>query len=143
MASVNVSVELPAGPEKVWSAMADLARFEEWLTIHQGWRGSLPDVLAVGSRMTEIVSVMGMANKIEWTVDAYDPPRSLRISGTGMAGVRVSFTLSVEPLGDKAKATIDAEFSGQMVVGPIGAAVEKNSRGELEKSLAKLTELVA
>jgi carbon monoxide dehydrogenase subunit G len=143
MASVNVSVELPAGQEKVWSAMADLSRFDEWLTIHQGWRSELPDSIEVGSRMTEIVSVMGMANKIEWTVDAYVPPGSLTISGTGMAGVKVSFTLSVEPLGDKAKATIDAEFSGQMVVGPIGMAVEKNSRSELEKSLAKLAELVA
>ena len=143
MASVNVSVELPVGPDEVWSAMADLGRFDEWLTIHQGWRGELPGTLEVGSRMTEIVSVMGMANKIEWTVDAYEPPRSLKISGTGMAAVKVSFTLSVEPLGDKAKATIDAEFTGQMVVGPIGAAVEKNSRAELEKSLVKLTELVA
>jgi carbon monoxide dehydrogenase subunit G len=143
MASVNVSAELPAGPEKVWSTMADLARFEEWLTIHQGWRSELPAEIAAGSRMTEIVSVMGMANKIEWTVDSYAPPQSMKISGTGMAGVKVSFTLSVEPMGDKAKATIDAEFSGQMVVGPIGLAVEKNSRGELEKSLAKLAELVA
>jgi hypothetical protein len=143
VASVNVSVELPAGPEKVWSTMADLGRFEEWLTIHQGWRSELPAEVTVGSQMTEIVSVMGMANKIEWTVDAYQAPRSMKISGTGMAAVKVSFTLSVEPLGDKAKATIDAEFSGQMVVGPIGLAVEKNSRSELEKSLAKLAELVA
>jgi uncharacterized protein YndB with AHSA1/START domain len=143
MASVNASVELPAGPEKVWSLMADLSRFEEWLTIHQGWRGSLPDTVEVGSRMTEIVSVMGMANKIEWTVEGYDPPQSLKISGTGMAAVKVSFTLSVQPLGDNARATIDASFSGQMVVGPIGAAVENNSRAELEKSLAKLAELVA
>jgi uncharacterized protein YndB with AHSA1/START domain len=143
VANVNVSVELPAGPEKVWSTMADLGRFEEWLTIHQGWRSELPAEVTVGSQMTEIVSVMGMANKIEWTVDAYQPPRSLKISGTGMAGVKVSFTLSVEPLGDNAKATIDAEFTGQMVVGPIGTAVERNSRSELEKSLVKLGELVA
>jgi uncharacterized protein YndB with AHSA1/START domain len=142
MANVNVSAELPTGPQEAWAAMADLSRFEEWLTIHQGWRGELPAEVRVGSRMTEIVSVMGMANKIEWTVDAYDPPKSLKISGTGMAGVKVSFTLSVQPDGDRARATIDAEFTGQMVVGPIGLAVEKSSRGELEKSLAKLAELI-
>ncbi|MEV4316023.1 SRPBCC family protein [Actinocrispum sp. NPDC049592] len=142
MANVNVSVELPAGPERVWALMADLGRFEEWLTIHQGWRSELPSPVEVGSQLTEIVSVMGMANKIEWTVEAYDRPKSLRISGTGMAAVKVSFTLSVEPLGDNARATIDAEFSGQMVVGPIGTAVERNSRAELEKSLAKLATLV-
>ena len=142
MAQVTATVEFPAPPEKVWTTMSDPNRYEEWLTIHQGWRSDLPATVEVGSQMTEIVSVMGMANKIEWTVDAYDPPKSLKISGTGMAAVKVSFTLSVQPLGDNARATIDAFFSGQMVVGPIGAAVEKNSRAELEKSLANLTELV-
>lgn len=142
MASVTTSIDLPAAPEKVWSTMSDPNRFEEWLTIHQGWRGEIPETITAGTQLTEVVTVMGMANKIEWTVEEYDPPRSLRISGTGMAGVQVSFTLSVEQSGSGSIAKIDAEFSGQMVVGALGTAVEKNTKTELDKSMAQLAELL-
>ncbi|EWC59389.1 hypothetical protein UO65_5335 [Actinokineospora spheciospongiae] len=142
MTKVNVTVALPSTPEKTWATISDLSRFEEWLTIHQKWSGELPSEIGVGSKVTEVLAVMGMANKIEWTVDEYDAPRSLKISGTGMAGVKVSFTLSVKPEGAGSRADIDAEFTGQMIVGPIGMAVGKNTKGELEKSVAKLAELV-
>lgn len=143
MASVTATVEFPAPPEKVWATMSDPRRYGEWLTIHQDWRGELPDELAVGAKLTEIVSVMGMANKIEWTVEVYEPPARVRIAGVGMAGVRVSFTLSVEPTAAGSLAKIDAEFTGQMVTGAIGAAVEKQSKKELDASLEKLAGLVA
>jgi carbon monoxide dehydrogenase subunit G len=142
MAQVSATVEFAAPPEKVWALMSTPQRFSEWLTIHQDWRGELPDELSVGTKLTEIVSVMGMANKIEWTVEDYEPPSSVRISGTGMAGVRVAFTLSVRPTGAGSEARIDAEFTGQLVVGAIGAAVEKSSKKELDASLAKLADLV-
>jgi uncharacterized protein YndB with AHSA1/START domain len=143
MASVTAAVDFPAPPEKVWATMSDPRRYPEWLTIHQDWRGELPDELSVGTKLTEIVSVMGMANKIEWTVDVYEPPRTVKISGTGMAGVQVSFTLSVAPTETGSRAAIDAEFTGQMVVGAIGAAVEKQSKKELDASLEKLAGLVS
>ncbi|GAA1974701.1 type II toxin-antitoxin system Rv0910 family toxin [Amycolatopsis minnesotensis] len=143
MTKVNVTVALPSTPEKTWATVSDLSRFEEWLTIHQKWSGEVPAEVGLGSKITEVVSVMGMANKIEWTVDEYDAPNSLKISGTGMAGVKVAFTLSVKPVGEGSEAEIDAEFTGQMIVGPIGAAVGKSTKGELEKSVAKLAELVA
>jgi carbon monoxide dehydrogenase subunit G len=143
MASVTATVEFAALPEKVWATMSDPNRYEEWLTIHQSWRGEIPAELTVGTKLTEIVSVMGMANKIEWTVEVYEPPSTVKISGTGMAGVQVSFTLSVSPTESGSRAAIEAEFTGQMVVGAIGAAVEKQSKKELDASLAKLAELVA
>jgi uncharacterized protein YndB with AHSA1/START domain len=143
MASVTATVEFAASPEKVWATMSDPNRYEEWLTVHQGWRGEIPSELTVGTKLTEIVSVMGMANKIEWTVDVYQPPSTVKISGTGMAGVRVSFTLSVSPTESGSRAAIEAEFTGQMVVGAIGAAVEKQSKKELDASLVNLADLVA
>lgn len=143
MVAVHVPAALPCSPEKAWSTVSDLTRFEEWLTIHQGWKSEIPAEITVGSKITEVVSVMGMANKIEWTVEKYDEPNALTISGTGMAGVRVSFTLTVEPDSEGSKATIDAEFSGQMIVGPIGTAVGKSTKSELEESVRKLAELVA
>ncbi|MFC7446705.1 SRPBCC family protein [Rhodococcus daqingensis] len=142
MATVSVSADLPAAPEKTWAALSDLSRWEDWLTIHQGWKSELPTAVALGATFTEVVSVMGMANKIEWTVTEVDAPNLVKIAGTGMAGVTVEFTLKVEPAGSGSKAVIDASFKGTMIVGPIGKAVAKNAAADLDASLAKFAELV-
>lgn len=141
MASVSVSVSLPTAPEKTWAGLSDLARWEDWLTIHQSWKSELPTEVSVGAQFTEVVSVMGMANKIEWTVTAVEVPSMVTIAGTGMAGVTVEFTLKVEADGTGSKAIIDASFKGTMIVGPIGKAVAKNAKGDLEVSLSKFAEL--
>ncbi|GAA4806972.1 type II toxin-antitoxin system Rv0910 family toxin [Tomitella cavernea] len=141
MASVSVSAPLPTAPEKTWDALSDLSRWEEWLTIHQSWKSELPAEVAVGAQFTEVVSVMGMANKIEWTVTEVTVPQSVTIEGTGMAGVKVQFTLQVQPDGEGSRAVIDASFTGTMIVGPIGKSVAKNAKGDLEASLARFAEI--
>ncbi len=145
MASVSVTQSLPVAPEAAFAALADLNNFENWLKIHQSWKSTLPTVeeITVGTQMTEVVSVMGMANKIEWTVVEANAPTSMAIEGTGMAGVKIKFTLSVAPTDAGSDATIDAEFNGTMVVGPIGKAIAKNTEADLTASLAKLAELVS
>lgn len=142
MASVSVSAELPVEPEKTWAALSDLARWEDWLTIHQAWKSELPTQIEVGTQFSEVVSVMDMANKIEWTVTAVDAPNHLTIAGQGMAGVAIEFTLSVQPEGTGSKGTFDASFNGAMIVGPIGKAVAKRAQADLEASLVKFAELV-
>lgn len=142
MASVTVSTDLPVTPEAAWARLSDLANWEQWLTIHQGWRSELPAELAVGSRFIEVVSVMNMANKIEWTVAEVDPNKYLEITGTGMAGVTVEFALKVEPTDTGATAAFDASFKGTMIVGPIGKAVAKRAEADLKESMAKFAELV-
>jgi carbon monoxide dehydrogenase subunit G len=143
MPSVNETITVSAGPEKAWEFLANPARYEEWLTMHDGWSGQPPTELRVGTAFQERVKLMGMVNKINWTVEAYDPPRSVTMSGTGLAGVRSTFVLSVTPTEEGAAITIDAEFTGSMVVGALGAAVTKDARKSIEASLATLAELVA
>ncbi|MFI5501195.1 SRPBCC family protein [Nocardia asteroides] len=142
MASVSVSTELPVTPEQAWARLSDLANWEDWLTIHQGWRSELPAELTAGARFIEVVSVMNMANKIEWTVAEVDPNTYLRITGTGMAGVTVEFALRVEATATGSSAVFDASFKGTMIVGPIGKAVAKHAEADLKASMAKFTELV-
>jgi hypothetical protein len=142
MAEAHVSGDLPLSQDGAWKLLSDLSSFEQWITIHDAWKSDIPD-LKVGAKVTEQLTVMGMTNVIEWTIDAYDPPSSLTISGAGLAGAQIAFTLSVAPNGDNATVTIDAGFTGQMMVGAIGDAVQKNATIELEKFLAKLQELAA
>lgn len=142
MATVTVTQEMSAPPEKVWTVLTDLSRYAEWLSIHQKWSSELPAQLTQGTRVTEVISVMGMANKIEWTIDEYQAPRIAVLSGTGMAGVKIQFTMSVERIGDGSKASIDVSFTGQMVTGAIGTAVAKAAKKDLEESINTLAGLI-
>ena len=98
----------------------------------------MPTEVSQGSTFTEMCTVMGMTNKIDWTVSEYTAPSALKISGTGLAGAKITFTMTVESAGEDSKANIDAEFDGQMVVGAIGKAIERSARKEVEASLEKL-----
>ncbi|MEP7021802.1 MAG: SRPBCC family protein [Pseudonocardiales bacterium] len=142
MAEAHVCTELPLPADEAWKLLSDLSRFDQWLTIHDEWKSEIPE-LAVGAHVKEQIVVMGMKNVVDWTVDTYDAPRSLTISGAGMAGAQISFTLSVAGEGTASTVSVAAEFTGQMIVGPISAAVEKNAKAQLEASLAKLRGLAA
>jgi carbon monoxide dehydrogenase subunit G len=144
MGKVNATVIIPAAPEQVWDVICDPNRYEKWLTIHSKWKSEVPEAFSVGATIDEVVTMLGMANTISWTVEEYDAPQRMKISGTGMAGVKTTFTLGVAGDGNGGStATIDAEFEGQLVVGALGKAVEKDAQTNLDQSLQNLTELVA
>jgi uncharacterized protein YndB with AHSA1/START domain len=140
--TIEKTVEFPAPPEKVWGVVSDPARFGEWLGMHKAWKGEVPAEFTQGSQVTAVVSLLNMPNTITWTVDHYEPPKSVRLSGTGMAGVQVAITLDVAPAGDGTAMSIVADFEGQMIVGAIGQAVEKAGHQELAESTARLAGLV-
>lgn len=144
MSSVNATITIPASQERLWDVIVKPASYESWLTIHTKWKSELPETFSQGAQVAEVVTMLGMPNTIAWTVDELQAPAKLRISGTGMAGVKTAFTLVVAPDGNGGSTvTIDAEFEGQMVTGALGKAVEKDAKENLEKSLAKLGDLVA
>jgi carbon monoxide dehydrogenase subunit G len=144
MAKANVSKEIAASQDKVWALISDPSRFQEWLSVHTKWKAAPPATLSKGATMSEVLTIMGMANTIDFTVEEYDAPNTTKFSGTGMAGAKISFTLNVEPKGpDASVATVDAEFISQMMVGAIGGAIERASTKELSASLEKLAALAA
>lgn len=142
MAKVSVSRDIAAPQEKVWATLANPQRFEEWLTLHTKWKEEPPAEISAGSQVTEVLTIMGMANTIVFSVESYDPPNSLRMSGTGMAGAKITMALAVTPAGEGSTVTLEAEFESQMMVGAIGSAIERASTKELQASLDKFTTLV-
>jgi len=143
MGKVNATVDVPVPQDRVWDVIADPGRYGEWLTIHTKWKDGAPERFVQGAQVAEVVTMLGMANTITWTVEELEAPSRLRISGVGMAGVRSTFTLAVEPRGEGAsRVGIDAEFEGQMIVGALGAAVEKDAKEQLERSLEGFATLV-
>ena len=59
-----------------------------------------------------------------------------------MAGVKIAISVNVSGDGEGSTLDLKTDFEGQMLVGAIGAAVEKAGLTDLEASLAKLTELL-
>lgn len=87
MALAKVSKEFPVAPDRVWPVLTDPHRFEERLTVHTTWKELPPARLSAGATMTEVLSIMGMADTITFTVVDYDAPHTTKFSGTGMAGL--------------------------------------------------------
>lgn len=144
MAHVDVSHEIAANQDDTWKVFSDLSSFDQWLTIHDKWYGEPPTDVAVGSTFTQQATIMGMSNKIDWVVEEYNAPSNMKIKGLGLAGAQITFDLTVTPSGDNTStAGIVADFTGQMVVGAIGAAIERATEKECKASLEKLSGLVA
>jgi carbon monoxide dehydrogenase subunit G len=143
MITLEKSVELPAEPEKVWAVVSDLPRWGEWLTIHKSWKSDVPAQPGPGNTVTGVASVLNMPNTITWTVDQWDAPRALTISGTGLAGAKIALGISVTAEGQATRLAVSAAFEGQMIVGAIAGAIQRASAAELDQSLANLSALVA
>lgn len=142
MPKVNATAAVPASPSRTWAVVSDLRRFDEWMTIHDGWRGELPAELGRGTHLTSVVKVLGFRNRIQWLIESYAPPSALTIKGRGVGGVRVALALSIRADGEGSTVTVDAEITGRPVFGPVGMAIGHAVRADVRRSVAALAALV-
>ncbi|TQF74134.1 SRPBCC family protein [Rhodococcus spelaei] len=143
MAKLKVSIAVPLAPQDAWEKASALEEFDNWLSIHDGWRCEIPAQLATGTTAESVVSVKGMRNRVKWVITDYQPPRSLALKGDGKGGVRVNLTLSVTPKGDGSEVGLDVELGGAPLFGPIGSGVARALKGDIEGSLKKFVSLYA
>jgi carbon monoxide dehydrogenase subunit G len=144
MGQISTTLDISAAPEKVWEVITRPDSYEQWLSIHTKWKDDVPERFSQGTRAAEVVTMLGMANTIIWTVDEFEEPSRLTISGTGMAGVKTTFQFEVASDGNGgSRAAIQAEFVGQMIAGALGKAVEQDAQKNLDESLEKLAALVS
>ena len=144
MGHIEAEHDLPAPVDAVWATISDPSTWNDWFTIHEKWLQEPPATLTPGAQLVAKIVMLGMANKIEWTVESVNPPRHLTMSGMGMAGVKCVFTFTLEPAGDDAaRFTLSGDFEGALIKGALGKAVEKDGVKQLNKTLAQLSELAA
>ena len=144
MGHIEAERELPAPVDAVWALISNPSSWADWFTIHEKWLSEPPATLTAGTQLSAKIVMLGMANKIDWTVDAIDAPRQLTMSGTGMAGVRCSFTFTLAPAGDNcSRFTLSGDFEGALIKGALGKAVEKDGAKQLDATLEQLTQLAA
>jgi carbon monoxide dehydrogenase subunit G len=143
MGHIEATRELSASPEALWASVSDLANWDKWFTVHEKWLEEPPATLTEGTKLTAKIVILGMANKIEWTLESVDAPRSLVLAGTGMAGVKAKFTFNIEAAGSGSKFTVFGDFEGALIKGALGKAVEKDGVKQLDKTLDQLDALAS
>ena len=141
MAKLEVSTDLPLDPHSAWEKASNLQSFDEWLSIHDGWRSELPDTLTVGTTLQSVVSVKGMRNRVTWSVVELDAPHHVVLRGTGKGGTKFSMRLAVVAAGSGSRLTMKIDLGGAALFGPIGAGVARALRGDLQESLEKFARL--
>jgi uncharacterized protein YndB with AHSA1/START domain len=143
MGHIEATRELSAAPEALWATVSDLANWDKWFTVHEKWLEEPPTTLTEGAKLTAKIVMLGMANKIAWTIEAVDAPQRLVLAGTGMAGVKAQFTFTIEPAGAGSKFTVCGDFEGALIKGALGKAVEKDGVKQLDKTLEQLDTLAS
>ncbi|WP_227980668.1 type II toxin-antitoxin system Rv0910 family toxin [Nocardia spumae] len=141
MAKLKVSVDVPTSPDQAWSHASNLRELDQWLIMHEAWRGTVPDDLTPGTELVGIASVKGLRNRVRWTVRSAEPPRRLVLTGAGKGGTKLGLELLVAAKGPGAQVTVDIDLGGRPLFGPIGATVARALKGDIERSLGKFVEL--
>jgi carbon monoxide dehydrogenase subunit G len=143
MAKLSSSIEVPLSPEKAWEAASNLSRYDEWLSIHRFWRSALPENLEKGTKISSIVEVKGMLNRVNWTIVHFNPPESLTLNGDGKGGVKVKLIAKIKPAGDGSLVSFDIHLGGAALFGPIGMVVAAALRSDIAQSLEKFKAVFA
>ncbi|MFT3899195.1 MAG: SRPBCC family protein [Gordonia sp. (in: high G+C Gram-positive bacteria)] len=138
MAKVSDSVDVDMSVQEAWEHASDLSRYDEWLTLHDGWRGPVPgpDELAKGLKVSSVIKLKGARVRFNWTVEKYDPPKEVRLKGDGKGGVKAKLDLSIKPNGDGSTVTFLVDLGGLPLIGPAGKAAALATKKDLHASLA-------
>nr|WP_192814876.1 SRPBCC family protein [Tsukamurella sp. 1534] len=137
VAKVESTVEVSLSPEEAWAKAADLDLLPEWVTVHEAYRGPLPEELKAGVTVSSVVKVKGLRNRVDWTIATYDPPKKLVLDGKGAAGTKYKLTVTVAPSGAGTRMSLRADLGGAPFFGPIGSTVARALKGDIEQSLAQ------
>lgn len=143
MGHIEATKTLTSSPAAVWATISDPSTWDKWFTIHERWIEEPPATLTEGAKLTAKIMMLGMANKIDWTVTKVDAPNTLELAGAGMAGVKTTFGFTIEADGDGTKFSVSGDFEGALIKGALGKAVEKDGMKQLDTTLEQLDALAA
>ncbi|MEU1550655.1 SRPBCC family protein [Nocardia sp. NPDC005745] len=144
MPEITTSRDIDTSQDKVWATISDPSRFQDWNTLHTRWADGPPTTLAAGVRMTEVVTIKGIVDTIDFVTDDYQPPRLISLSGSGSTGSSVKLHFTVEPRGiDGCTVTLHISFNSSMLFGPMGKLIGRAFGKQLDASLAKLSAIVS
>ena len=111
------------------------------MTMHQGWRSEVPEVIEVGTTVVGVAGAKGMRNRVTWTVRQFDPPTALSVSGEGVGGTRYTLSMKVDSTDEGCTFTVRMDLGGAPLFGPIGSAAARAVKGDIDKSIREFERL--
>ena len=143
MAKTSDTISVALSPEETFAAIADLSRFDDWLELHDGWRGEVPAELAKGAKATSVVTAKGVRVRFDWKIEKFEAPHRILFSGNGKGGVKAKIDLTVEPEADGSAVTFAIDLGGLPLIGPAGKAAAKAVHGDVHRSLVRFKQVFA
>ncbi|ORW70068.1 polyketide cyclase / dehydrase and lipid transport [Mycobacterium saskatchewanense] len=128
-------------PEAAWKLASDLRRFDEWMTIFNGWRGEVPSTIQEGTCVSSCIKVKGFRNVVHWQVTRYDEPKEIELQGRGRGGVRIGVAMSVDGNYEGSELHLTADIRGGVLSGPVGGLVARMLRSDVRQSVNNLAAL--
>jgi hypothetical protein len=141
MPTVTESLEIPAGPERVWEIATDWSRYGEWNVTHTSFPDGLPGD-AQGAKFKETITIMGLPGEANWTVAESTPPTRTVWAGEGPMGIRLGTRLELAPSADGTTVSISITFDGGPLAGPIGETVARSAQKGALESLERLRGMI-
>ncbi|TMF36584.1 MAG: hypothetical protein E6I26_08130 [Chloroflexi bacterium] len=136
---ISTMVEIPAPPEVVFPVYVD--RFPDWqpalkLERVDGARGkSCAEYVAT-------YELLGRRLEGRFTVVDADPPRSVRVEGKGIGGIRLWYATTFRPIETGTSVRVDGDYDipGTMLPGFAVSVIEAAVRREVDRAHATLRE---
>lgn len=143
MGHVVITRHLAAPPAALWSIVVDPRTWGDWFTVHDRWFDHLPASLAEGTGLAAKVVLLGVANRIAWTVESAVAPTSLVLVGAGPARLAARCVFAIAPAETGSWFTFSGNLEGALVRGALVKAVERDCTKQVETSLMLLEALAS
>lgn len=131
MSAIDVGVTINADPSRVFALAADIPNVPKFIAAITRIEMLTPGPIGAGTRWRETRRAMGQEAAVELEISAFDPPRSMTISGMAM-GSRYDTRFEIVPEGGGTRAEMHVDITPSGLLARIGAAM---SKGMMRKSL--------
>lgn len=143
MVRIEATRPMTATPDAIWDTVSDTTTWNSWFSIHKRWLKPPPARLTPDARLVAQISLLGMTNKLEWTVHSLSAPDQLILDGTGMAQLNVRLHFTVTPNEPGSTLTVTGDINGRLLTGAFGKAIERNLIEQLDTTARQLDALAA
>jgi hypothetical protein len=136
MATLTVSAELSAPPERLWRILQRFDRYHEWLAVHGSFPVPPSPTPRAGEGFVQNITLMGMTGELHWTFEEVLPERLVVMNTPLTAHARLRAVFRLEPLGAgtllSCRYEVTGGRAGAVLVRAAGAEARKQTRAAME-----------